>query len=350
MAEAPEDLTSSLHSLRWDAGPADRFKPSYDRRRDILFIQEEPNRPAVSRDIAGEVLIRFNPDTDEIVGVEINDFRKLFLVRHPELAIGWEKVTKHRGAGQDAWLGFLRSLLTTLRDWQRVEELSPGTERARERARGGAFYNAYFQGVREFGQREVDRRLREGDARRLERLKALPRSHVDWTAPSSTERLQLDASTESPRSGTSLVDMLAQGLRALFQPRWPAVAQAGGNPDEPIVLEEVPPGLQAEIRWPRAGVRRVVQIVLTIKEWQESGLDRAQPLKVHVRIATPPTETGPWASWVVGGDWSRELAPGQRQAVVPLTRPSATMDQQQRLVRALIEGIQVGLEQDSPTR
>ncbi|MBI3743652.1 MAG: DUF2283 domain-containing protein [Chloroflexi bacterium] len=65
---------------------------SYDRPRDTLFIFVEPKRPAVSFDVAGELWIRFDPNTGDVLGFEIEDFEKVFLVKHPELRVGWDAI------------------------------------------------------------------------------------------------------------------------------------------------------------------------------------------------------------------------------------------------------------------
>lgn len=57
-----------------------------------------------------------------------------------------------------------------------------------DRRHGGSFYTEYFKAVRELGQEEVDRRMRAGDMKRLERLRSLSRSRVDWTVNASERK------------------------------------------------------------------------------------------------------------------------------------------------------------------
>jgi hypothetical protein len=45
----------------------------------------------VSFDVGGHLWLRFDPETHEVVGVEIEDFEKVFLVKFPELRAGWER-------------------------------------------------------------------------------------------------------------------------------------------------------------------------------------------------------------------------------------------------------------------
>ena len=94
MVKALDDqpnLSPPIPMLRWKQDYAG-FSYSYDKGRDVLFIHETPKRPAVSLDVAGYVWIRFDPETGEVVGVEIEDFEKVFLVKFPEMAVGWEQV------------------------------------------------------------------------------------------------------------------------------------------------------------------------------------------------------------------------------------------------------------------
>jgi uncharacterized protein YuzE len=65
---------------------------SYDKRRDILFVYRTPKRPDVSYDVGGHFWVRFDPETGNVVGVEVEDFEKVFLIRYPELAIGWQEL------------------------------------------------------------------------------------------------------------------------------------------------------------------------------------------------------------------------------------------------------------------
>ena len=65
--------------------------PSYRSDEDIFFVSPESPGPAVSYDIAGELWIRFNPKTKEIVGLEIENFESVFLKKHPELSKLWRE-------------------------------------------------------------------------------------------------------------------------------------------------------------------------------------------------------------------------------------------------------------------
>ena len=62
------------------------FKAEYNKRRDILFIYSERDRPAVSIDCDGEYWVRVDPLNGEILGIEIEDFKRVFLKKHPEIS------------------------------------------------------------------------------------------------------------------------------------------------------------------------------------------------------------------------------------------------------------------------
>ena len=61
-----------------------QFEVSYDDESDIMLMQSRVKRPAVSIDLNGEAWIRVDPQTGEIVGVEIEGFQEVFLRNHPE--------------------------------------------------------------------------------------------------------------------------------------------------------------------------------------------------------------------------------------------------------------------------
>ncbi len=60
------------------------FEADYDEESDILLLQSKDNRPAVSVQL-GDMWIRVDPQTGEILGVEIEDFKRVFLKKHPEI-------------------------------------------------------------------------------------------------------------------------------------------------------------------------------------------------------------------------------------------------------------------------
>ena len=93
------------------------FAPTYYQDEDTLFIRPEKPRPATSIDWDGEIWVRVDIETGEIVGLEIDDFEKVFLKKHPDLASAWKdtKPLIHRkktGKSPDiSWESFLRIIL-----------------------------------------------------------------------------------------------------------------------------------------------------------------------------------------------------------------------------------------------
>ena len=54
------------------------FVPDYDKVADSLLLQPHEPDPAVSVDWNGEMWLRINPENGEIIGVEIEDYKKFF--------------------------------------------------------------------------------------------------------------------------------------------------------------------------------------------------------------------------------------------------------------------------------
>ena len=96
-----------------------KFYPVYHDDEDVLFLRPDTPRPAMSFDFEGEIWIRFDPETGEIVGLEIDDFEAIFLKKHPELAQVWveakplcRRKTKTKKKGTDTtWDSFLLIIL-----------------------------------------------------------------------------------------------------------------------------------------------------------------------------------------------------------------------------------------------
>ena len=58
------------------------FDVNYDKTSDTLFVQSKEDRPAISIDCDGAYWIRIDPQTGEILGIEIENFKKLFIKKH----------------------------------------------------------------------------------------------------------------------------------------------------------------------------------------------------------------------------------------------------------------------------
>jgi len=92
----------------------------YDSSGDILYIRPETPLPAVSLDWNGEIWLRLDPSSSELVGIEIGDFESIFLKKHPELATVWQQYKprckrKDRKRTRDGdWETFVRIIIEFL--------------------------------------------------------------------------------------------------------------------------------------------------------------------------------------------------------------------------------------------
>ncbi|GEM_PF-4933317 len=120
MVEVRDEGIVSVPSIKWDVNAFTQFKMSYDKRRDILFLYSLPKRPAVSVDVGGHLWLRVDPSTGEMVGVEIEDYESVFLVKYPELKVGWasakRKVIKVFKKDENHLDDYLRIMFQWLRD------------------------------------------------------------------------------------------------------------------------------------------------------------------------------------------------------------------------------------------
>lgn len=91
--------------------------PSYHQQEDTFFATLEPPTPAVSYDVDGELWIRYDPKTKEIVGFEIENFESIFLKKHPEISRLWKETKpfcvrrKTRSSDSDICDAFIRILV-----------------------------------------------------------------------------------------------------------------------------------------------------------------------------------------------------------------------------------------------
>jgi uncharacterized protein YuzE len=72
-----------------------KFTCNYHQDKDILFIREKTPRPAISVDWGGEVWVRIEPTTGEIVGLEIEDFETVFIKKYPEIDKAWKEARSY---------------------------------------------------------------------------------------------------------------------------------------------------------------------------------------------------------------------------------------------------------------
>lgn len=76
---------------------------NYDRKRDTLTVSVKEPGPALSIDMGDGMWMQIIPATNDVVGFEIEDFRRIFLRRNPAIAEAW-----HAGFGRGI-LGFRRT-------------------------------------------------------------------------------------------------------------------------------------------------------------------------------------------------------------------------------------------------
>jgi len=70
------------------------FQISYDKELDTLYWSDKPVQPATSVDWDGELWFRVIPENGRITAIEIEDYERVFLKKHPELEPPWNQVKK----------------------------------------------------------------------------------------------------------------------------------------------------------------------------------------------------------------------------------------------------------------
>lgn len=93
--------------------------PVYHKREDVLFLRPSNPRPATSIDCNGEMWIRVDPTTGDIVGLEIENFEAIFIKNHPQIAEAWRKdkprfCQNRRKSTSVSFLSIIVDLLSTL--------------------------------------------------------------------------------------------------------------------------------------------------------------------------------------------------------------------------------------------
>lgn len=111
-SQSPVDLDTVDNTIR--------FCVVYHDDEDTLFLRPERALPATSVDWNGEIWVRVNVKTREIVGLEIDELESVFLKRHPELGKAWreikplskrQQVVSGTGPALLILLNFLKTLL-----------------------------------------------------------------------------------------------------------------------------------------------------------------------------------------------------------------------------------------------
>ena len=107
IVNAPQINLKSIENLK-------TFEIVYDEDEDVFFARPHMPRPATSLDWEGEIWVRMDVNTGEIVGLEIDDFENVFLKKHPNLAKAWQEAKplccqKRTNKYEDeSWASFLR--------------------------------------------------------------------------------------------------------------------------------------------------------------------------------------------------------------------------------------------------
>ncbi|MEK7354336.1 MAG: DUF2283 domain-containing protein [Chloroflexota bacterium] len=107
------------------------FVPLYLEDIDTLIFQPEKPPPAISIDCDGDIMLRVDPKTREIVGIEIEDFEGYFIIKYPAFGPIWKemksviKKNKCENEALNTFLSIVQTLLKELVDKQGCIKLSP---------------------------------------------------------------------------------------------------------------------------------------------------------------------------------------------------------------------------------
>lgn len=83
------DKEMSIAQINWNSWDNIlKFKADYNEKRDIFIAYCEDEREVISIDCDGEFWVRIDPQNGEILGVEIEDFKRVFLKKHPQILKG----------------------------------------------------------------------------------------------------------------------------------------------------------------------------------------------------------------------------------------------------------------------
>lgn len=83
------------------------FNITYNDKRDTLILRSPKASPAISVDCGGLYWLRVNPETAEIVGIEIEDYRRVFVKRMKQ----YESLSKVRSFPREPFISDLSQSL-----------------------------------------------------------------------------------------------------------------------------------------------------------------------------------------------------------------------------------------------
>ena len=94
LLEANKDLEERLR--------ASEFRVGYDSEHDMLLITIGKPQEAITEQVSKSLYVRFDPETDKIVGMTITSFKKGFLREHADFRKHFDTVFAP-GRRIDAW-------------------------------------------------------------------------------------------------------------------------------------------------------------------------------------------------------------------------------------------------------
>ena len=72
-------------------GTGEELVWSYDRSLDLFSVTLGDPQPAISVECDDGRVLRVDPTTHEVIGVEVYDWERIFLKQHPEIAVPWRQ-------------------------------------------------------------------------------------------------------------------------------------------------------------------------------------------------------------------------------------------------------------------
>jgi hypothetical protein len=144
----------------WESFASRELTGEYDRKEDILFLysRSAKGRPAISMDVDGEFWLRLDPESSEVLAIEIDDFESLFLKKHAEVARIWEQAS----TGPRAHPERKQSVLQLLLQWSRERFAAPIHASAHARIAFGKHKGRTFKEIALQEPEFLEWMLREG--------------------------------------------------------------------------------------------------------------------------------------------------------------------------------------------
>ena len=109
---------ADLPRPRWeDLDARKHWVMEYDKALDTLYLHPGKPKPGLGVGNRG-IWIQVHPTTGEIVGLQIEDFQKVFLAQHPDFANAWKQMKSKATpqAQKETWLEVLVKFIRGLMD------------------------------------------------------------------------------------------------------------------------------------------------------------------------------------------------------------------------------------------